>query len=382
MGLFRKAAVSVPRGGTTPPLVFAPEPELPSQDSPGLLRRGLELRDVPATAPGPEPSELPPVAKPVLREAAQPQVRHLAEITSEIVSAIEALPDGVELPSRLFSIVSAKLGVRKGALLLYDALRLVYAPWASTGFDQTTMHRLRIPLGANESFNALANGDPLILNDVEGYQEYFSSREFSALARVLFAPFIASERLVGMLLLTDIAGAAEPDADMLECLREIVRAGSPRVDAARAKKLSAAGAAAVQAPVSLEEQALTFLGPRGQSPALFLSLSVEDYAQRILAGHEHLDPFRLHEDLHYFLGAFVADTGAAFAVRPGRFIVALRSIDVSDMDIFLHQLTLHLDGLFGGPERREKEARPRILKTRAWPSNGDDVRALLDDLAS
>ncbi len=392
MGLFRKAADSIPRAGMSTPLAFAPEPEPPSRDSPGLLRRGVELRDRPEpAAPSPVPAEepggdlsvvAPAPAKPPLRE-----IRYSAELTSEIVSAIGSLPDGVELPSRLFSIVSSKLGVRKGALLLYDALRLVYAPWASIGYDQTTLHRLRIPLGANESFNALANGAPLILADadvIRPYQEYFSSREFSSLARVLLAPFIAGERLAGMLLLTDVASSAESETDILECLRGIIAAGSPRVDAARAKKLSSAGTAAVQAPATLEEQATRFLGPRGQParPALMLALSVEDYAQRILAGHEHLDPFRLHEDLHYFLGAFVADTGAAFAVRPGRFIVGLRSIDISEMDIFLHQLTLHLDGLFGSPERREKEARPRILKTRAWPSDGDDVRTLLDDLAS
>ncbi len=379
MGLLRKAA-----GGAPPP----PEP-----GQRGLLRRSIRVLDeMPRRAAGPDaagieathsldapesPADSPTV--PLVR--AVREVRPAARVTAELLGAIDSIPDGVELPSRLFSVIASKLGVRKGALLLYDPARLVYAPWASQGYDTTTLHRLRIPLGANQSFNALANGDPLILSDpgsLGPYQGFFSSREFSTVSRLVLAPFIASDRLVGVLLLSELDPQLPGHADILECLAAVVRSGSARVDTARERRLAAAGTAAVQAPASLEEQASRFVGGAG-GPALFMALSLEDYARGVLAGHEHLDPFRLHEDIRYFLGAFVADAGTALAIRQGLFIVGLRDIDPADVDLFLHQLTLYLDGLFGGGGG---PAGPRILKKRSWPAEGNDVRSLIDYLAS
>jgi hypothetical protein len=397
MGLFRKAVGSAPPDATAAPspapLPFAPQPAAGSRSG-GLLRRGARLRESPAPAaePGLPRLEGPdtafaPAAEPVAGDAPVHEFRAAARAAAEVVDAIGRLPDGVELPSRLFSIVSAGLAVRKGALLLYDALRLVYAPWASTGYDQTTLSRLRIPLGATTSFNALANGDPLILTDpasLAPYQEYFSSREFSFVTRLIMTPFIAGESLVAVLLLSDLGSSDDTDEDLREAMRAVAAAGSPRVNAARARKLTASGPSAPQAPLSLEAQASRFLGtPTGAAtPALLLALTVEDYSRRVLAEHQHLDPFRLHEDLHYFLGTYVSDMGTALAVRPGRFILALRSLDTGDIDLFVHQLTLYLDGLFGGQDRTDKAAAPRVLKLRAWPADGDDVRSLIDDLAS
>jgi hypothetical protein len=182
------------------------------------------------------------------------------------------------------------------------------------------------------------------------------------------------------MLLSDLRPELPGDEDLLECLRTVVQAGSPRVDSARERRLAASGSAAVPAPASLEEQASKFIGARGgpESPALFLSLTLEEYARGVLQGHQHLDPFRLHEDIRYFLGAFVADAGTALDVRQGLFIVGLRAIDPADLDLFMHQLTLYLDGLFGGGG----SAPPRILKRRSWPAEGDDVRSLIDYLAS
>ena len=101
------------------------------------------------------------------------------KLTLDILGSLKSLPDGVELPSQLFSLLIARLGIQKGALLLFDPLRMVYAPWASRGYDPTTTHRMRISLGASESWNALANGSPMLLTDppaLAAYQPYFSSR--------------------------------------------------------------------------------------------------------------------------------------------------------------------------------------------------------------
>jgi hypothetical protein len=309
----------------------------------------------------------------------------IEQLSADLGASIAALPGGVELPARLFTLVAARLEIRKGALLLFDPLRLVFAPWASLGYDTTTLHRLRIPLGANDSFNALANGEPLVLADaaaLAAYQPYFSSREFSSMNKAFLAPFIAGEKLAGVLIASDVRAPVAGDADVLAALRTIVRTGSARIDQARERIVAAAGTGAVRGPAALEEQVARFIGSRGTSasPAIFVALSVEHFARKVLEGHRHLDPFRLHEDLRHFIGSFVADTGVALAARQGLFVVGLRSIDPGDVDLFMHQLTLYLDGLFGSG--RAGDDGPRIVKRRSWPSEGNDVRSLLDYLES
>jgi hypothetical protein len=116
--------------------------------------------------------------------------------------------------------------------------------------------------------------------------------------------------------------------------------------------------------------------------ALLVALSTEEYTSRIIAANEHLDPFRLHEDIQYFLGLFVADAGRALSVRPGFFVVGLSEFDAADLGLFVHQLSSFLQGLFGGNGKQGSSAGPRVVKTAAWPTDGDDIRILAASLGS
>ena len=379
MGLLRKAAGAVARSdgsGREQTVRASPlEQAAPSLPSLGLLRKSIKALVVEKDAPAsPPPSELR-------------VTRPSEELTREILSAIGSLPDGVELPSQLFTTLVSRLSIEKGALLLYDPLRLVYAPWASHGYDQTTLHRMRISLGANSSFNALANGMPLVIRDapsLAAYQQFFSAREFSSLSRIILTPFIAEQKLIGVLLLTVVKPPLDGDDELLSCLARIAEAGSLQVQKTREERRNRAGAQGLRATASPEEDAARYAAVFGAAGAkiLFLSLSLEEYAKRIIAAHQHLDPFRLHEDLHYFLGAFVADLGTAIPIRQGLFIVALQGLDAADLDLFLHQLSSFLHGLFGGNGQPGADAGPRILKTRSWPEDGTDARDLVEFFSS
>jgi hypothetical protein len=361
----------------------------------GLLRKSLALvadrvrspLRVELAAVAPQPG--PPRGKRPARAAAQGArgTQDPEQAAREIVAAINALPDGVELPSQLFTALAARMSIEKGALLLFDPIRLVYAPWASQGYDQTTLHRMRIPLAANESFNALADGSPVLVDNaatLAAYAQYFSAREFSSLSRILLTPFITAEKLIGVLLLTAVRPPFEGDAQLLQCLKSIAEAGSPRVQKAREKKLRRAGSQGMRAGATPEEEVGRYISSFGSAGTriLFLALSLEEYSRKIIAAHAHLDPFRLHEDLHYFLDSFVADLGLAIPVRQGLFVVALEGFDATDLDLFLHQLSSFLHGLFGGNGKPGTPTGPRILKTRNWPEEGADIRELLDFLSS
>ncbi|HTP59638.1 MAG TPA: hypothetical protein VMM82_12020, partial [Spirochaetia bacterium] len=300
----------------------------------------------------------------------------------QIIAESRSLSDGVELPSRLFTTLRKRLSITKGALLLYDPLRLEYAPWASYGFDQTTLHRMRIPLGANETFNALANGDPLQVTASEqlsAFQQFFSSREFSSLTRLVLCPYIHDETLVGALLATEIQHPSLDTAGLLSCLKGVANEISPALQKARGFLMKLSQARAARPPAAPEERIARLL----ESPAalgkkmLFLSLSLGPYVRGIAATHEDLDLFRLREDVHSLMDAFLADLGVAVLLPAGNLLVCLQDVLPEDIPLFLHQLRYFLNVHFAGALPTEKAPRIDVLKSRIWPDEGTDPAELV-----
>jgi hypothetical protein len=382
MGLLRKAAyaATVPSG--------TPAPAASNAAPRASLLRKVIARMKPAPPAEVPPSDLQrisittesPPTKPAAEPAADPQ-----KLILDILKALGALHDGVELPSELFSLLIARLGIRKGALLLFDPLRMVYAPWAARGYDPTTMHRMRISLGATESWNALANGAPLLLGDpatIAPYQPYFSSREYSSISRLLLTPFIAEEKLIAVLLASDLAAPFPGDQELLQCLAQVSQACSNRVYAARAARLAGAGIDIARPGASTGDETSRFIAALGSAAPriLLMSLSLEDFTRSIAAVHEHLDPFRLHEDLTYFLGTFLADVGRIMTLGQGRFIVGLSEFDRKNLDLFLHQMMLFLRGLFGGNGSQGVPSAARVLRSALWPADGGELRSLVESL--
>lgn len=387
MGLLRRAGLAV-RGQQE---AIAEEPAAGART--GLLHRSLDaLRSAaPSTQPILEPLEAPasevtsaaepiePAAPVMPPEPAAPPAPPAPTDGSSILAALRSLPDDVELPSRLFTVLKDALGIARGALLLYDPVRMVYAPWASCGLDQTTLHRLRISLGAVGSFNALANGKPITVAGAPGladYQKYFSSRELASLSRLVMAPFIAEEKLVGALLVAEAAAPFDDEAVLVACLTEVCDAASPAVRRARGETMKAAAEAVPRGAMTIEEELARMLSQAGAAgrKVLFLTMSLEDYQRRILAAHRYLDPFRLREDLRYFLGAFAADLGIALPLPGGAFLIGLAEVEQRDLDLVLHQLCAFLSTLFGSYDGRGAEA--TALRTRLYPDDGKDIAEL------
>jgi hypothetical protein len=373
MGLLRRAGRAV--RGQAEAIAEEPAP----RGRAGLLHRSLDVLRAAAPSAVAVPSPASPEA-PAAEIVPTVAPRAPAD-ASTILAALRALPDDVELPSRLFTVLKDALGIARGALLLYDPLRMVYAPWASCGLDQTTLHRMRISLGAVGSFNALANGKPITIAGappLADYQKYFSSREFSSLTRLVMAPFIAEEKLVGALLIAEAAAPFNEEAVLVACLTEVCDAASPAVRRARGETMKAAAEPPSRAGATTEEQLSRMLSRPEASGRkfLFFSVSLEDYQRRILAAHRYLDPFRLQEDLRYFLGAFAADLGIALPLSGGAFLIGLSDVEPRDLDLLLHQLRSFLTTLFGSYDGRGADA--TVLRTRLYPDDGKDIA----DLAS
>jgi len=358
-----------------------------------VTQLSIELADGGSVAvPMPVRVEAAPRPAPAVASSATPTetvdgLRNPQAVLEEMLTAVSTLRPGMELPSRLFTALTSLLGARRGAFLLYDPVRLVYAPWAIRGYDQTTQRRMRIPLGANEAWNALANGRPLVLAApaLTQFQQFFSTREFSGISKLILVPFIAEDKLIAVFLVTDLDSPLASDDDLVECLSRAAEAGAPRVQEARAARIAAAVSSGSRPEtVSPQDETARFLEAVGASRAsvLLLALSLEEFSRGVLLSHHDLEPFRLHEDLVFFLGSFLADVGRALPVRQGRFILALPDFDRTSLDVFLHQLSLFLHGLLGDGEGRAPSFAPRIVKVAAWPSDGPDLGALVESLSS
>ncbi len=320
-----------------------------------------------------------------------PKVEHPGsgqDPTEGIISAIFALPQGVELPARIFSLLTDRLSISKGALLLLDPARSVYAPWASIGFDPTTLHRLRIPPEMGESIGSAANGRPVVAmdraartggassdgaQDLSRWESFFSSRELALITRLILVPFLAGEKLLALLLIASCKPPFPSDDGLLTCLERIAGASAPAVQKAREERLS--GYAAEPSAGTLEESITDLLSSKPGTRMLFFSLRLEGYRNRVLEGIPHLDSFRLEEDIRLFLHRFALDLGRALPLGGSTYLFAIQGMEKRDLDLFLHQLKSHLGILFEEPDGALSPS--AVQKLRYYPAEGDSVPGLV-----
>ena len=164
----------------------------------GLFARATELAssgksiDLPPAPPA--PAEAP--AEAAVSAPAEPAVS-----PEELAYRIGGIPAGFAAPVLLFGLLRDLLHLQQAALLLLDSRRNVYSPLASVGLDTTSRHRLRLSPGANPDFNKAAAGELTTVRGEElaGFREYFSSREFSAIRELVLVPYLAGKRLIGLL---------------------------------------------------------------------------------------------------------------------------------------------------------------------------------------
>ncbi len=306
-----------------------------------------------------------------------------ADPTDGIISAVFGVPQSIEHPSAAFGILKERLSLRKGALLLYDPLRMVYAPWAGVGYDTTTLHRLRIPLGAGESFNAAANGRPIIVSgtaELAHYAMYFSSREFALVQWLILVPFISGEKLIAILMIS-MADPPYPDQErFLMGLERIAGAASPAFQKAREERLRLGESAEAAPPRTLEAELTRFLSAKHAAgrKILFFSLSFDSLERKVLAAIPFLDSFRLQEDLRHFLQLFTADTGRLAPAGKCTYVFGIFDLEKHNLDLFLHQLRAYLYGLFGGLDGvLDSLTASSVKKIHSYPDEGDGVAHLV-----
>ncbi len=279
-----------------------------------------------------------------------------AERLERLWAGLRELEDGLESPGRFFSLVKDQLKLERAALLLYDPVRLVFAPWAVHGFDQTTRHRLRIPVRANDTMNRLASGKVHLLSDPEElrpFQQFFSFREFSTLSNLLLVPFIHESRFLGLLL------SAEADRAGLDVFETLADRGARHFYAARERHLEGAKRGTPEQPESLPESVRTALQPcveQGLSP-LMIRIDTATLVETVRRQNPYIDSFRLNQDISRVVLSLFQPLGSVFQVDRERMLILVTNtpqpVQEGDCELLLHHLKATLGRLL--PELAEQE---------------------------
>jgi hypothetical protein len=300
-----------------------------------------------------------------------------------LFAEISGLPEGMEAPLDLFRILQRSFQLTHSALLLFDPLRMVFAPWASAGLDETTLHRLRIPLGFNPKLNQVANGDLLILReeeDLADFSLFFSTREFASLSELAFMPLIFDQKLIALLAVSRMGLPLE--GETAELLAQACRAAAPLIHRARELKLIRLKEGRSPEPRQDLQQALQDLQRKVESsrfPLVLIRVSLSRIVETILKKNSFVDDFRLQEDLVRIIASLLAGVGKVFKLDPKGLLLVIHRMPDADPGLLLHHLCLSLRGFF-----LELAAEPGMQfeeRVRIWPTDGTELEGLVRELA-
>lgn len=284
----------------------------------------------------------------------------------ELLTRLSELEDGIEAPGPFFSLVKEQLKLKRAALLLYDPVRMVFAPWAAHGFDETTNHHLRIPLGANETMNRLAAGKVILASDqdtLKQFQQFFSFREFSTLENLLLVPFIHKIKFMGVLLIAEMEGDFnQSDLSGFETLA--VRAAGLFYQA-RERHLEAAKRGIPEKPESLRESVRAAVQSylAAGAPPIMIGVNTADIIEKVKMRNPYIDPFRLREDIARVILSLFQSLGPVFQIDRERILILVTRPPERDPELLLSHLKGTLTRLLPGLADQEEidlEERVRI----------------------
>ena len=283
-----------------------------------------------------------PIAEEELEQARAPRGQAPAARDPEQVrSALLALPPGVEAPGRLFALLCDHLALTRAALLLYDPARSVFAPWASCGLDQTTVHRLRLPLEAGGPLQPLEGGEALLLREAaqrEPLRRYFSTREHATMQWLLLYPLLHEQRLIAVLLATQSRRPLEePALAALHCLDSeaaalLYRSRGPLPEPTRSQGLEGQESARERVL-----EAAQVAAARGHRLAL-IRVSLEGLTRLLREANPLADTFRLREELQRLVLAMFQWLGGVVGLDSEGLLLIVASVKKPDVEL----LTAHL----------------------------------------
>jgi hypothetical protein len=238
----------------------------------------------------------------------------------KLLEEIGTLPQSIELPGMLFSILKNHLGVKKAMFLLPDSRGTDFKPWASCGYDPTTVHRFKFP---NDSVRTIAeNTDTpvyfLTNSDIKALEPYLSSREFSLMEETVITIFYYNNIILGLYFISDINRFKEYKGNLGVILSVVEELCSPLLWESRHNKMRNTKPAKKTGGPQAAGMVLQGEGTTELHGSIIEFSNIVDEIKR---ANDHLDDYRLYLDIFDILKKLCGNRYANFILPDRRFLI-------------------------------------------------------------
>jgi hypothetical protein len=321
----------------------------------GLLRRSQILLERPS--PTPETETPPPPRS-----------------ADELLFRISQIPEGIAAPALLFSLLKEHLGLQAAALLLHDSARQLFVPWCSTGLDTTTRHRLSLPPGLNEPFNRAASGEVTLVEgeELQGFRNHFSSREFALIRQLILVPFVHGQRLLGLLLIARMP--SELAGEMPDLLRQAALQAAPLL-LRIAGRLADDGLRDTGQPLPELVTGMLESAKQHAHPLLLMRLKLGALLSQAETRFRELEPFRLQEELLLLCRDLFRVIGRVRSLKSNELLILINGMKDADPELLLRELEAVMQASL-----RELIAEDTVKLAAAYRVVTEDPEAALDFL--
>lgn len=276
---------------------------------------------------------------------------------------------------RFFSEYSRACGVEKGALLLYDSDRDLYAPWTIVGFDMTTKRKLRLPVTlVADHFTPLTtfrgSGER-----ARFLEEHFSVREFDSLEEVLIVPFHHREEIIGILLIGKSRVSCDDQVDFL--LGELDSISDFMFESRELFYTKPEGSMYYSDQALEETKSLIEKTRKEGNKLIIIRLEISPIVDHLDTMLEGADPYRLRKDVLSLISSMIGGSGKVIYSTETYCILLLESRSLTRGRLLLHQIYTSLNTHFSLGEY----SLPELSSTeRLFPRDGDSAESLLEGL--
>lgn len=306
---------------------------------------------------------VPPPAGPTL-----PQ--RLAAVSSEILDA----KVGLEAPGVLFSLLQRAFGLAHAAILVPDAAREVYAPWAADGLDRTSLRRLRLDGQTAAKLGAgVVEGEALT-----PWLKLFSTRDASTIERLHHWPCPSDEGVSAVIIAAQIAPELESDPVFHDNLEEVLEAAGHALADRREREIRRVQSSSARNVTAAPEQVIgEALASSAHRDTVLVRMTLSPLLTEAERHAPSMDRFRLTQDIALLLAHLTRETAeVVIAASPEELYLLFHGAKSLDTDLWTHALLLSLSPLLPTLERIPE------LPTRSirCPKEGATALALMTSL--
>lgn len=265
--------------------------------------------------------------------------------------------------------------VNKGALLLYESERELFAPWAMIGLDPTSTRKLRIPHSTVHKHFFPLHPFRGSIQEVEFLRDHFSVRQFDALEEILIVPFYHKETVIGLLMIADASVSLnEQEEFLLSTLEEL----SNFMYKSRESFYTKPSGTLHRSEESLEvTDNLIKKAQKEDKNLILIKLETTRIVEHLLYCLDKADPYRLRQDILRIISSMAGENGRVIYSEYSHCILLIEAKSLTRGKILLHQIYNSLNSYFA----LEDSPLPQISSVeRHYPKDGETAETLLEGL--